>query len=226
MIATLNVRADHHNSCEDSVLVVESENFIDGIISDGCSTGIKSHFASQALCYAFKEVGLRDAWVDDVVLKSVKTRLLAVCAALGLEEMNLLATLILFHYNKSDKTLRIRVFGDGYYYINDVEYIIDQNNTPDYFGYHIYKDPISFDNYLKKYPELVYDNVERFMICSDGITRISRSAMQQDATVNPNKLLFHPPTSKNYLERMWNLIKRDKFALTDDLTIVSYGKNS
>jgi len=225
MIATLNVRADHHNSCEDSVLVVENENFIDGIISDGCSTGIKSHFASQAYCYAFEQVASGNS-VNDNVLREMKLRLLALSGVLGLEEMNLLATVILFHYNKIDNILNIRVFGDGYYYINDVEYIVDQNNTPDYLGYHIYKNPTDFDEYLKKYPSMTYYDVERFMICSDGITRISRSAMQQNATVDPNKLLFHPPTSKNYLERMWNLIKRDKFSLTDDLTIVSYGKDS
>lgn len=222
MISKLNVRADHHNSCEDSLHYFESESFIDGIISDGCSTGVKSHFASQAFCYAVEELALNDAYTDDIVLKEVRERLIDVKSALGLTEMNLLATLVLFHYNKNDKTLRIRVFGDGYYYVNDVEYVVDQNNTPDYFGYHLNDSIVQFNEYLEKYPEIVYYDVDRFMICSDGITRICRSAMQQDATVDPNKLLFHPPTTENYLERMWNLIKRDKFGLSDDLSIISY----
>jgi hypothetical protein len=223
MISILNTRADKHNSCEDSVFVLEDEHYINGIISDGCSSGKNSHFASQAFCYAFAEVSKTGCLTHDEVIKAAKLRILATCTALGLQpDPHLLATCILFDYDKVNKILKIRIFGDGYYYINDVEHVIDQNNIPNYMGYHLYDSPVTFDNYLKKFPEEIYESVDKFMICSDGITRIERSAFQRDATIDPNKLLFKAPNNKTYLQRMWNLIRRDGFGLSDDLTIVSY----
>lgn len=226
MISILNQRSSTHLNCEDSVYVHESESFIDGIIADGCSTGTKSHFASQLLCYAFKYRGIKDRYTDDRVIFDVMKSMLVTMAALEIDIINLLSTCMLFHYNKSDKTLYIRVIGDGYYYVNDVEYIVDQNNIPDYLAYHIYDTPSKVREFFNKYPEVVYDSVDRFMICSDGITRIERTAFQPDPTLDPKVLLFKPPPSETYLTRMWNLIKRDGFSLSDDLSIVSYAQDS
>jgi len=223
MLSTLNVRAESHNSCEDSLWVQEKDGFIDGIISDGCSTGIKSHFASQAICYAFKEamMGL-DTMTDGFVIKTALASLRGVAGILGLTEMHLLGTVMAFNYEKLTKTLTIRVFGDGVYYINDIEYIIDQNNTPDYLGYHLKDNAMQFNDFLDKYPYKVFYNVNRFMICSDGIKSIVRSSLHPATTLDPNVLLFHPPESENYLTRMWNKLKMNKFTLGDDLSIISY----
>lgn len=54
MISILNQRGGNHNSCEDSVWVNDTEDFIVGGVFDGCSTGINSHWASQTIAYIFE----------------------------------------------------------------------------------------------------------------------------------------------------------------------------
>lgn len=221
MVSILNVRSNTHNSCEDSVFVKENKEVIYGVVADGCSTGVKSHFASQAIAYIV-ENSLYQFVTTDHSIGTIRDVLASLRALLGISHISLLSTAILFVYDKESKHLKVRAFGDGVYYVNDIEYVIEQNNTPDYLAYHITDRYDQFLEYLGKYPTQIYDNVKKFMICSDGITRIERSALQHDATVNPQVLLFTPPKSANYLTRMWNLIKKDGFILSDDLTIVSY----
>lgn len=229
MLATLNKRSDTHNSCEDSFFVKETDELIYGCICDGCSTGIKSHFASQAICYAFEKTASNYINMFPITseraVRAIIANIFMIKSILTLDNMNFLSTLLMFQYHKPSKKLLIRAFGDGFYSVNDVECIIDQNNIPDYIGYHLNDDYKNLGDYLDKYPERLYIDVEKFLISTDGIERIERGALQKEATIEPLKLLLHPPTGKTYLDRMWNLIKKDGFILSDDLTIVSYVNN-
>lgn len=221
MLSTLNVISRQHNSCEDSVWVKSNSSYIWGVVADGCSTGVKSHFASQAIAYIVENhLPALNTRNESVFL--LREKLNKLKDLMQISHMSLLSTCTLFCYDIRNKQLRIRLFGDGVFYINDIEFVINQDNRPDYLGYHLLDDIPTFTNYLNKYPESVFDNVERFMICSDGIANIERSQLQTEATKDPNELLFKPPTSENYLQRMWNILKRDGYTLSDDLTIVSY----
>lgn len=222
MISTLNQRSNFHNSCEDSIYVGHSYDVIYGVIADGCSTGTKSHFASQLIAYSVESNARFNTLLSDSFVKSILFDLRSSAKVLNLTDSNLLSTCLLFAYYPHLKRLQLRLFGDGVYYINDIEYRIDQNNEPDYLGYLINKDYSDIDKYLLKYPIIEYTDVHKFIICSDGIDRIERTVLQEPAKVDPLKLLLHPPTSANYLTRMWNLIKRDGFTLSDDLSIISY----
>lgn len=214
MLSKLCVRATHKNQCEDSLFVQEGESSIWGCVCDGCSTGIKSHFASQLICYACEltdfEISLwYRAYQIGTILKSIKEDL-------RLSEMNLLSTCILFEYYPETKHLFIKCLGDGVYYINGEEFIVEQNNTPDYMGYHL--DNLS--KYIDKYPTLHYKDVESFQICSDGIGSFQRSQFEE-TNKNPT-ILLDKPSSSNYLQRMFNVLIKDKWTIADDLTIISY----
>lgn len=221
MLSILNVRSHTHNSCEDSVYTREDEKHIIGIVADGCSTGIKSHFASQLICYiAQNSLGLEVT--KDYSVKMLRGVMLEARHLIGLGHMNLLSTILLFNYNKITKQLNIRAFGDGFYSVNDEHHDIDQGNIPDYLGYHLMDNNKEFHEFLDKYPEITYHNVDKFMVCSDGIHSISRSQFAPASTLDP-KILFQSPASANYLQRMWNKLSRDHYICSDDLTIVSYG---
>lgn len=227
MLSTLNVISSTHNTCEDSVFTVENEHFIHGVIADGCSTGIKSHFASQLLCYLV-EHGLLDPNGSDVDITSndqiwsLKGLVNMVKTSMNLGYMNLLSTCLLFTYVKEYKQLKIRCFGDGYYSVNDVEHEINQNNTPDYLAYHLHDGIHDFKRYLAQYPEITFFDVDKFMITSDGINNIQRPQFADTAKRDPS-ILYKKPDSANYLARMWNILKNDHYYVSDDLTIVSYG---
>jgi len=218
MLSVLNVISSLHNCCEDAVFVKETDTIIYGGVFDGCSTGIKSYWASQTLAYAFS---VHPEIVSDNTLYQVYHELRAIKTRLHLDHMNFLSTCILFQFDKKLKQLSIRVFGDGFYYINHVEYEIEQDNKPDYLGY--YLDNVkAFGEYINKYPAKTYYDVKNFKICSDGIKSIEISQFVEQDGTDPIAILFHSPTSSNYLQRMWNILKRKHFTIADDLSIISY----
>lgn len=222
MLSILNVKStdNAHINCEDSVYVHEDTDYVYGIVADGCGSGIKSHFASQTFAYFIESQQYADITSNDLLTIMLEF-LRRLKVMFHFSQMNLLSTAILFSYQKKSKILRIRCIGDGVYYVNDIEKIVDQNNTPDYLAYHLDDTEWEFEHFLNKYPEDIYYDVERFMICSDGIQKIQRSNLIPTAEVNSN-VLFYPPTSSNYLVRMMNKLRRDHYTLGDDLTIVSY----
>lgn len=227
-LSILNRKSETHNSCEDTLWVDQNSKWIFGGVFDGCSTGINSHWASQTLAYLFRQsifslyaINPIQA-LSDIAIKLIIGNIRALALAMGLDCMNFLSTAILFVYSKDTKVLYIRCFGDGVYYINDVEYIIEQNNTPDYLGYLINKNTEDINEYLKKYPVQTYDEVSRFIICSDGIQQVQApQLLDTDPTIDVSKLLALP-NNTYYLIRMYNLLKQQKFILNDDLSIISY----
>src|SRR5687768_14521282 len=101
MLSILNVRANHHNSCEYSFHVEENENHVWGIVADGCSSGIKSHFASQLIAY-FIQNEVDPRCTSDYTIRRLKDFLYNMRITLQFSEMNLLSTCLLFTYNKSN----------------------------------------------------------------------------------------------------------------------------
>lgn len=219
MVATLNRISRDHNCCEDTIHVNETEEYITGGVFDGCSTGIKSHWASQTIAYTFAQYRTP---TSDMNVKMVWRELGLIKLNLQLTMQHFQSTCMIFRFHKETKTLKLRVFGDGYYFVNGVEYEIDQNNLVDYLGDHLDDTREKFKEFLEKYPEITYNDVSSFQICSDGIKRVERSQFADKTDIDPMALLLHPPTSENYLQRQWNILKNNHFYLTDDLSIISY----
>lgn len=223
MISALNKVKNGKNICEDLYIIEEDETYIQGAIMDGCSTGINSGWIVQTVVYILKKLFRRTSNFNILYsLDFLFSELRTTSALFQLDSSNnLLFTFIPFRYNKQTKVFEIRTFGDCTYFINDVQYVVDQGNAPDYLGYYIRGDYKKFAEYTELYPVIEYSNVDRFIICSDGIDKISIS--QFVTPVNePLNLLLHPPTSTNYLDRMWNKLSKDHYYLDDDLTIISY----
>ena len=217
MLSTLNVRSQTHNSCEDSILVKETDYYVYGGVFDGCSTGIKSHWASQTLAYIFNKYG-NPTLTNNLI--AVRKDMVTIMETLSINYMNMLSTCVLFFYDKREQTLDVRVFGDGYYYVNDVEYEVEQRNIPDYMAYHT-ETSQRFRDFLEMYPATTYTDVHSFKICSDGIKSISIDQFHESKR-DPIATLFQPPTTSNFLQRMWNILHREKFTISDDLSIISY----
>lgn len=220
MLSTLNKISHTHTTCEDNFFVNETEDGITGGVFDGCSTGTNSHWAAQTFAYLF---GKYRNPTSNLVICRVTTLLSGIMNTLGLTNMHVLATCLLFEYNKKTLRFRIRVFGDGYYYLNSREYEIEQENRPDYLGYHL-DDEIDLNKYLDRYPTEEYENVTQFCITTDGIQALQISQFKEQKH-DAKSLLLHPPDSTSYLNRMWNILKKEGWYLNDDLTIISYVQN-
>lgn len=216
IISTLNKRSDCHESCEDNFFIYEDPYHIVGVIADGCSTGIKSSFASQLFCYLFENYKIHDI-TSDIIISEVCEDLKEIVVKLNLSTNQLWATLVLFKYHISTKQLTIRILGDGCYYVNNQEFIVDQANKVHY----IIDNLNDLQEYLDKYQEITYDNVDNFRISSDGILSYQLPSFKNSEKI-PKDFLLTPNLSANHLDRKYNILKKEGWINKDDLTIISY----
>jgi len=222
VLSILNQRGGDHNSCEDSVWVEETEHHVYGGVFDGCGKGVKSYWASQTLAYLFRSVWKSSmVTILDVTIGLILAKMEEIARLTSTDIVNFESTVMLFIYDKDSKTLYLRCFGDGVFYVNDIETIIDQGNKPDYLAHKMFVRGPELLDFYKKYPVQTFSNVEKFQICSDGLQAI-KANQYEPTNRDPMTLLLATPTSPNYLVRMWNILKKEKFTLSDDLTIVSY----
>jgi hypothetical protein len=208
-----------HTVCEDALFVKQYKDKICGLISDGCSSGKDSVWASNTLKHIFSHNTFDLYFLLDDTIKIAISMLKKLKEDLNLEVYHLESTAILFEYFIEDKVLYIRAFGDGSYFVNGVQHTIDENNTPDYIGHYVDSDANAIDEYLSKHPLITFENVESFSICSDGVDKISISTFKDPK--RKSEELFIPVTSETQLERKWNLLKRDGWIVKDDLSIIS-----
>lgn len=218
MLSKLLICSRSHTTCEDTLDVIETEEYIKGGVFDGCSSGKNSKWASHTLNYAFKQF---DYKMSNAACKFVMFDLKRIKDILKLDITNFESTAVIFDYDKETKTLHLRVFGDCTYFINGERFDISQNNIPDYISHHIDKDEDGMTEYVGKYPTKIYLNVDSFIICSDGIDRLEYSALKIPEK-NALEVLTTKPNSTTYLERMWNLLKKNGWQVADDLSIISY----
>lgn len=222
MLAKLNkIASSDHNTCEDNFMVYENDEIIQGVVADGCSTGKHSSFISRLICDLFKVYSGGDITNNNSILEIIYYNLLPIKSLLQLSENRLWSTILIFRYNKLLRELRLRTFGDGVYYVNNEEFIIDQDDKVDYLLSHLDKP----SEYLQKNSLKIFYDVKSFAICSDGINSFSFpefKEVEESKKIDPKKLLLSENTSKNHLERKYNIIKKQGWQNRDDLTIISY----
>lgn len=238
MLSVLNKVSSTHNSCEDAVWVEESATHIVGGVFDGCSTGTNSHWASQSFVYAYKKV-YKDMLekqenpvkiLHDWSLYLCLNKLISFQRLLGLQDHNFLSTVVLFCYDKEAKKLQVRAFGDFSVMVNGVMHRNDQDNKPKYVGYLLNMNdsnmPFTREDILESAIMRVYKDVDAFALCTDGIDQIMAPHFPVSPYLSTREhalsLLLDLPRSKTHLTLKWNLLKKAKFTLNDDLSIISY----
>lgn len=149
-------------------------------VMDGCSMGKESHFASTLITKILRKISTeisykiflskRDKSTDEYLLeilgrlfqelKFLKNHLL-------LEVEEILSTLILGILNKKEKQAELITIGDGLICCNGELYEYEQDDKPDYLGYHLAED---FNTWWQKQEQqLSLKQVEDLSISTDGI---------------------------------------------------------
>lgn len=235
MIQILNRRSSTHpNHCEDSYWVSETDSHVVGAVLDGCSTGIDSHFASTLLKYSLEKAykhpanliqllgstnydDYTDQMIGDVVfdLRSVQKQL-------NLDVLNLLSTIVFFVYDKENKTLYVKFFGDGSVSASVLEYTHDENNMPDYLAYHLNDSWSEFFKWVRSRKTLIFEDIETFAVCSDGIDSfVNVKNPHLDRSIAKDFLLHSEQfsTLKTGLVKRFNILtnRNDDLKLSDDL---------
>jgi hypothetical protein len=147
---------------------------------DGCSMGIESHFASTLIAkilrkaadgisykvFIEKTVKSESEYLKEVMnelfrnLQSVKNQL-------RLEKTEVLSTLILAIINYKNKTAQILTIGDGLICKNGTYIEYEQDDKPDYLGYHLNEDFETW--YQSQTQRLSFNNLTDLSISTDGI---------------------------------------------------------
>ena len=170
---------------------------------DGCTMGTDSYLAStlvgKLLRKIVKEKSYKELYqlesftdLDDYlqsILKDLFAALNVVKNQLALEKNELLTTLLLLLVDKQQNTGIVLVIGDGLVCINGEVTEFDQDNKPDYLGFHLQEEVESW--YANQQQKIVVNNISDISIATDGISMFT--AVKKAATpdsINPVDFLL------------------------------------
>ena len=171
----------HTNHNEDHLIttsITDNQQLI--AVMDGCTMGIESHFAStligKLLRKIAKEIGYRSfaekrqfdlPFLLKETMRQLFSHLQKLQYQLDLKREELLSTLILGVIDRQEKNTEILTIGDGLICCNGELFEYEQNNQPDYLGYHLRE---SFEEwYVLQNQRLSFSQIEDLSIATDGI---------------------------------------------------------
>lgn len=111
---------------------------------------------------------------------------------------------------KPDQTL-IFSRGDGMYIVNDTKFVINENNTPNYLGYHLSR-PRAHSMMVDVIEKMPTEHIEQIVISTDGAQHIDYKPLLK------NPIVWENP---DYLRRCFqNMQKHDPQTFHDDTTAI------
>lgn len=158
-----------------------------------------------------------------VILKQLFEELKYQKNYLQLERDEVLNTLLIVVNNIKARTAEFICIGDGLVQINDQFYEFEQDNKPDYLGYHLHRD---FEEWFESQQQkLSAKDIKRFSLSTDGIFTFSRfDNVSYTETGNIINLLLSDATggeNPNMLNQKMMEIKNNwGLKPTDDLAII------
>lgn len=182
--SSLRIGDYHQNNCEDHLYIGDyGKNFILGAVMDGCTSALDSHFASTLVGKILKKICIEKGYKeftkqDDIfdldieknlksILKDLLNEMKVVKNSLLLDSKELLTTIIMVLVNKKKEEGIIIAIGDGFAGINGKKLEFEQNNKPDYLGFHLSEDFDSF--YNSQNQKIIFNKVIDISISTDGI---------------------------------------------------------
>lgn len=228
----------HTNHNEDAFITAETgENRYLMAVMDGCSSGIDSHFAATLTAKLLRRIAKELYFLHFVskdnlplsdliktILSQLFTELVYIKNRIGLNELELLNTLLLAVIDTETACAEIIAIGDGLVVCNGNLYEFNQNNKPDYLGYHLMDD---FDTwYSSQDQKLTFSEVRDLSLCTDGIFSFrpvehSTESVSDEQIIN--RLLVKPPESgvpTILNSRVYQIETHHGLHPADDLTIV------
>jgi len=223
---------DHPINCEDDLFTFNDGFTYIGAVFDGCSTGIKSHFASAlynkiltAYCKNLAPMykGFTLEFIGRNIFKCIWNTLNEIKTTLYLDPLEMLSTMILTVIR--DGQVYVLVSGDGCFYISDGESgeetkIESPGNAPDYLAYHLAD---SFEAF-QTIKEHTFKMQKTLSICSDGIYSFTDKDRKDVSNEVLTSLLDDESMlpSQAMLARKYNLLVKAGYTNYDDLSIVRF----
>lgn len=220
----------YHHTLDDNILVCA--------VMDGCSSGQDSHFVSALYgksihksCRMIPHMSeiQEDFDINTMSLEEIGSFILnqlfedikKTKKLFFLEMEEILSTLVLMVCDSKKKTAWINVSGDGLFVVNGEVTDIDQNNMPDFMGYHLEE---SFELcYQSSTKGWFFSDIHDVSISTDGISKFYKKPATQVKDIDPlDFLLIQKPkeSSDNFLNHQYNNLIKEGFIPADDIGII------
>ena len=229
----------HTNHNEDYLIANEIGcNKIMIAVMDGCSMGTESHFASILMGKILKKLSTEMYFkefaekttnsIEQIlyeVTKGLFQKLKALKNELHLEREELLSTMILGIVDKKVSIAEIIIIGDGVVVCDGVITAYEQDNKPDYLGYHLNE---NFEEwYEKQNQRLKLSELTDISISTDGIFTFKEFDTEKYPSISAAEILDYLLIDKQEMDNENMLLKKmiiiqKKWGLkpSDDLTIL------
>ncbi|NJC28278.1 protein phosphatase 2C domain-containing protein [Neolewinella antarctica] len=227
----------HLNNCEDSngAFQIGQDRYLISV-SGGCSMGDESHFASSLFMKLLREICKEDFHLefrrnDQITLEDLMkelfskffNRLKQIKTVGSLGKYDLLATLIIGLVDVKDNKFVAVVIGDGLIVVDGKIHEFDQDNQPDYIGYHVDK---NFLDWYSSQDQIFSGGIEFSMsVVTDGIFTFSNEIDEQvtvskEQSIMKYLLIKQNPSEVNECQnKMDSLLKNESLSTNDDLAI-------
>lgn len=237
--------AFHENHCEDYTISAElGENRILMAVMDGCTMGKESYFASALVGKILKKVAYEEfhkSYLRSVnlsledLLRKVFSKLFAILkgysADLNLDKYELLTTLVLGVVDLRTKAAFVQVIGDGLVFCDGQLSIFDQENAPDYLGYHLRENFTSW--YAKQDQKLYFEKVKDLSLSTDGIFTFSPFLVEEQEAIEESFIIdfllsdqCELGNERMFVKKLYQLSHDYGIKPTDDIGIVRIVLNS
>jgi len=206
-------------------------------VMDGCTMAKESVFASILIGKILRKTAKEYYYLDFVTpLRSdAKTLLWKVCKELfeqltkqqhflHLDKEELMCTLIIGIIDTGTKSAELLVVGDGLIVVDGEAFDFDQDDKPDYLGYHLEEDFEKWYAHQKQFVSV--PSFADLSISTDGMysfKNFENTSATLSYTAIIQKLLLKLPMAdeNNFLKRQIERLKReDGHFLTDDLAVI------
>ena len=207
-------------------------------VLDGCSMGKESYFAATLMGKLLRKIA-KEMYYQAFIAKKenslpeiLKEVMRQLCLQLkrlkndlALEREELLSTLLLGIVDTQQKLAEVLCIGDGLIVCNEILTEYEQENKPDYLGYHLEE---HFEDWYKAQNQfLSLSKIQNLSLATDGIFSFSPFEKKQNSHLNEAEILHFLLINKDVSENE-NPLKRnvkvlaEKYGLkpTDDLTII------
>ncbi|WP_173021351.1 protein phosphatase 2C domain-containing protein [Lewinella sp. W8] len=230
----------HHTDHNEDALVAEEltpEHYLLAVM-DGCSSGQESHFAAGLITKILRKIARqtnlrtfaerRTPGVQELLKDTVRqlfTTLRDQKALLDIGRYELLTTLVLAVVDVKQRTGEIIVVGDGLVAVNGEITEVDQDNQPDYLGYHL-DEP--FEEWWPRQQQYFSaEDITDFSLATDGLHTFRLTSPESFPPIGEEEIIRYLLEDREeevdaFMLRRKLLMLEETHGLkpTDDLTIV------
>lgn len=226
----------HPINCEDYLFYdnINPHTFVAAVM-DGSTMGRDSHLISTLTGKLLRKIVKAKSYADlrSLVNVSAEEHLADIARQLfqelnlirnqvQLERYELMTTLILLVYDQKIDKAVLLIVGDGAICINGNISIFDQDNKPDYIGYHLAE---HFDSWYQRQYRLTFQNIRDISISTDGVASFT-PIKPVVAELDPIRFLL-VDQEKSETDEMLNmkckaLEHQFNMRATDDVAIVRF----